>query len=639
MWRSTAVRLILAALVIFSGLLLSAAAQMSSQQSTSRTAGPEALEVRRAADLYREGNLDEALRRLRGFVIRNPYSPWREQAYLYLARIFHDRDDCEEALLYLDRLEQEPKADIAELMRGSCLVRMGRYSQALEHLLPLRESDLDDSDRALLAGRIGQAQAALGQPLQSLVFLDQAAELDEHPERWLSEAHRILREADASVLEEASFMFRGRAVGQDADLQLALRAADAHQDDRALSLLARIMADPTPFPYRDQARSLLARIDGSGTATRNALGVVLPLSGRYESFGELVRRGMELALELHHQGGNPLTRFIYRDSGADAARATDAVATLAGVDGVMAVAGPLTGEASRGAALEAQRRGVPLVSLSPRAGLPEVGDFVFRNSLTSEQQARALAGYAVEDLNLYRYAILAPEEGQGRELADFFAAQVERKGGRVVKRQNYPPDLTDFRVQIKRLLGQDPNAPEPQNEDREPSPPPFDALLIPDYAEMIGLIAPQLAYYDLTDVQLLGINGWNSPQLLERAGRFVEGAVFVDGFFAGSPDPIVREFVALYRETHGQEPSILEAQAFDTAGLLLYLLGRPDVDSREDLRRALASVRNYPGVTGTLSVDDRGEILRELFLIRVEQGAFVQIDRERNRAVPLPLDF
>jgi ABC-type branched-subunit amino acid transport system substrate-binding protein len=115
--------------------------------------------------------------------------------------------------------------------------------------------------------------------------------------------------------------------------------------------------------------------------------------------------------------------------------------------------------------------------------------------------------------------------------------------------------------------------------------------------------------------------------------------VFVDGFFAGSPDPIVREFVALYHETHGQEPSILEAQAFDTAGLLLYLLGRPDVDSREDLRRALASVRNYPGVTGTLSVDERGEIMRELFLIRVEQGAFVQIDRERNRALPMPLDF
>jgi ABC-type branched-subunit amino acid transport system substrate-binding protein len=631
--------LMLAALLALSGFLLPAAAQISSQQDASRTAGPEALEVRRAADLYRKGNLDEALKRLRGFVIRNPHSPWREQAHLYLARIFHDRNACEEALLYLDRLEQEPKADIAELVRGSCLVQAGRYSQALEHLLPLRESDLDEADRALLFGSIGQAQAAQDQPLQALVALSRAAELDKRPERWLEEAHRILRAVDDPVLEEASFMFRGRAVGQDADLQLAQRAAEAHRDDRALSLLAGIMADPTPFPYRDQARSLLARIDGSSTASRNALGVVLPLSGRYESFGELVRRGMDLALELHHQGGDSSPRLIYRDSGVDAARASDAVATLASVEGVMAVAGPLTGEASRGAALEAQRRGVPLVSLSPRAGVPAGGDFVFRNSLTSEQQARALARYAVEDLNLYRYAILAPEDGQGRELADLFATQVEQKGGRVVKRQNYPPDLTDFRVQIKRLLGQDPNAPESQDKNKKPSPAPFDALLIPDYAEMIGLIAPQLAYYDLTDIQLLGINGWNSPQLLERAGRFVEGAVFVDGFFAASPDPIVREFVSLYRETHGEEPSILEAQAFDTAGLLLYLLGRPDVTSREDLRRALASVRNYPGVTGNLFVDDQGEIQRELFLIRVEQGAFVQIDPERNRGLPMPLDY
>ncbi|NIQ94532.1 MAG: hypothetical protein GWN87_10185, partial [Desulfuromonadales bacterium] len=62
----------------------------------------------------------------------------------------------------------------------------------------------------------------------------------------------------------------------------------------------------------------------------------------------------------------------------------------------------------------------------------------------------------------------------------------------------------------------------------------FDALFIPDYADRVGMIAPQLAYYGIEELPLLGINGWNSPDLLRVAGAFVEGAIFVDGFFAYS---------------------------------------------------------------------------------------------------------
>lgn len=637
MWRNAVIMALLTALFVF-GAVFPVAGQLSSQQGTSRAAGPETLEVRQAVDLYREGQLDEALKLLRGFVIRNPHSPWREQAHLYLARIFHDRDACDEALLYLDRLEEEADAAMAELVRGSCLVRQEQYAQALEHLLPLREAGLEDADQQLLFGRLGQSLAASQQPLQALLYLQRAAEFGERSERWLDAAHRILEGADEQVLEEAAFMFQGRAVGQDATLQRARRAADAGREDRALDLLGQVMADPTPFPYRDQARALLARVKGDEAVFHDVLGVILPLSGRYASFGERTRRGMELALDLHHQGGASSPRLVFRDSGVDAERAADAVSTLAGVEGVMAIAGPMTGAASQGAAREAQRLGVPLVSMSPRPGLAELGGFVFRNSLTSAQQARALVRHAVGDLGLRRFGILSPDTTQGQELADLFASHLEERGASVVSRQSYPQDLTDFRVQIKRLLGQNPNAPEPEEGDQDIDPP-FDALFIPDYAEMIGLIAPQLAYYGLEEVQLLGINGWNSPQLLERAGRFVEGAVFVDGFFVDSPDPIVREFVSFYRDTHGEDPSILEAQAFDTAGLLLYLLGRPDVNSRTDLQRALGSLGNYPGVTGNLFVDEEGEIERELFLIRVEQGAFVQVDRGRNGALPIPLDF
>lgn len=154
----------------------------------------------------------------------------------------------------------------------------------------------------------------------------------------------------------------------------------------------------------------------------------------------------------------------------------------------------------------------------------------------------------------------------------------------------------------------------------------FDALFIPDYADMVGMIAPQLPFYGIEETPLLGINGWNSPELIRNAGRYVEGAVFVDGFFRYSSYPFVEDFVRLYFEKYGEEPSILEAQGFDVAGMLLAILDRPGVNTREDVRLALSTLRNYPGVTGATSFDYLGEAEKLLFLLQVRNGNIVQIN-------------
>jgi ABC-type branched-subunit amino acid transport system substrate-binding protein len=125
---------------------------------------------------------------------------------------------------------------------------------------------------------------------------------------------------------------------------------------------------------------------------------------------------------------------------------------------------------------------------------------------------------------------------------------------------------------------------------------------------------------------LLGINGWNSPELLRVAGSSIEGAVFVDGFFVHSPYPFVRTFVDRYFEQFGEEPTILEAQGYDVAGILLGILQNPRVVTREDVRQALSRLRNYPGVTGATSFNLQGEAEKILFLLQVQNGNIVQIN-------------
>ena len=53
----------------------------------------------------------------------------------------------------------------------------------------------------------------------------------------------------------------------------------------------------------------------------------------------------------------------------------------------------------------------------------------------------------------------------------------------------------------------------------------FEALLVPDAPKLLGLVIPQLAYYDIVNTTLLGTNLWYSDKLLKDAGEYAQGAV------------------------------------------------------------------------------------------------------------------
>lgn len=591
--------------------------------------------------LYAAGDADGALPLLYGFVAGHGGSPLLPRAYRLLARILLERGHHDEALLYLERIPETERGAEARLLAGAALVAAGNAQAGTDLLLPLDETTLSEGDRLLRLSSLAEGSARLGRPLQALVFLHRGLALapGAKGEGLWRLGHALLAgELDNAGLAEAAFMLRGTPLGADAALQQAGRALARGEAETARVLAERALSAPGPFPYRAEAAALWEELTGE-TWLQRAVGVLLPETGRFAPFGQRVRRGMELALNLHNESRPPV-RFLFRDSGSEPGASARAVSELAVSGRVMAVAGPLTGSAAEAAATRAEEERVPLLALSPRAGLPESGAFVFRNSLTSRLQAQALARYAVEEKGMTAFGVLYPDSRRGRELSELFAAEVLKRGGLVTVRESYAEGATDFGRQIKRLKGEDPDAREEEVrlseaeelEDLflpdEPVFPPvdFDALFIPDDADRVGLIAPQLVYYGIENLPLLGINAWNSPELVRIGGDFVEGAVFVDGFFRYSPYPFVEEFVNRYFEAYGEEPTILEAQGFDAANILLTLLDRPGMESREALRLALAQLRNYPGVTGGTTFNLVGDAEKVLFLLQVQNGNIVQIN-------------
>jgi len=426
----------------------------------------------------------------------------------------------------------------------------------------------------------------------------------------------------------------------------------------------RPTAEPAPAPGPEV--SLVP--DGSSP---DVVGVAVPLSGKYAKWGEAMLEGVALALE-----GSTM-RVVAKDTRGEPDGAADALAQLKAEGAIAALGGVTAAEALR-AAETAQSLGLPFVSLARTERVTDVGPFVFRHMLTPEAQARALAELAMGRRGARSFAILWPTNAYGQELAGAMWDEVEARGGQVTGAEPYEPDRTNFAPLVKSMVGKlhlderqdyvdaardvtekekDPYRRRKAIERLRASLPPitdFDAVFVPDFARNVALVAPALAVEDvftstcdpkelerarkvtgrdgLKPVQLLGSNGWDDPSLLEKAGRYVQCAIFVDGFFAGSERPETKRFVEAFQARYQHPPSILEASAHDAAAAIHAVAARGAVN-REMLRSGLAGLRGFAGATGTFGFDERREVEKPLFFLTVD-GASIRELRPEELAPP-----
>ncbi len=357
------------------------------------------------------------------------------------------------------------------------------------------------------------------------------------------------------------------------------------------------------------------------------VGCILPLSGRYAAYGNNALDAVLLAAGVFNAAKETPIRLLIEDSQSEPAVAGAAVGKLAGA-GVTCILGPLGSLEAQEAAKEAQRLKVPILTLTQWEGITGIGDHVFRNFLTAAMQVRAVVQYAQAEIGLRRFAILYPEDPYGQEMARLFREEVLRKGGEIRSEKSYKTDQTDFGDSIRALAGLPPASPgsDVPVTAAPPKPTPgFEAIFIPDSASRVALIVPQLAYHDITGIRLLGTSGWDSPELIETDPERLQGAIFVDGFFANSFRPEVNRFVEAFYMAYGREPDGMEALVYDAADMALRLIIENRGGTREAFRRGLMQVKGYPGVTGRTSFSPSRDAEKELFVLTVKDGQIIQV--------------
>jgi branched-chain amino acid transport system substrate-binding protein len=414
------------------------------------------------------------------------------------------------------------------------------------------------------------------------------------------------------------------------------------------------------FPNDPRKAVIEKRLNQIKTDTegRIKIGVVLPLTGKLALTGQKVLQGIQLAVNQLPFKVREKMALEVRDSGHQIA--IDQIITdLSGLPNVVGIIGPLLSNEFGIAGEVARHFKIPIFSPTASTyGLVDDNPFMFRNALTREIQAKFLAEYSFNTLHLKRFAVLHPFEPFGLELKDIFTSTVESLGGEVVVVTGYERTQNDFKKQILELGGiEDDNLEKitrelllnegvmPDFSDTSVLSRPmvnmghwsnndveklkvslelnYDAIFIPGVYDKVGLIIPQLAFYNVNTVTLLGTNGWNSPELVKMGGKYLKTVYFVDGYYSDSDRIEVQKFVRDFRTNFGEEPNYLSAQAFDAANIVINSI-LAGVDNRIKMKESLGIVENFPGVTGKTTILESGDSQKNIFALTVKRKKIVQ---------------
>jgi branched-chain amino acid transport system substrate-binding protein len=348
---------------------------------------------------------------------------------------------------------------------------------------------------------------------------------------------------------------------------------------------------------------------GGGAKDAIRVGHFASLTGDTATFGQSADRGIRMAVEELNASGGVLGRpieVITEDDRSVTEEARSAAQKLIQRDQVVALLGEVASSRSLAAAPEAQRAGVPMISpASTNPRVTEVGDHVFRTCFIDPFQGAVMARFAHDDLKARRVAVLFDfKQDYSVGLAEFFRKTFQQLGGEIVADERYTSGDIEFRAQLTTIRGASP-----------------DAIFVPGYYTEVGLIAKQARELGIT-VPLLGGDGWDSEKTLEIGGSAVEGDYFSTHYAADSDDPLVRDFVKRYQAKNGGVPDAMAALGYDAARILADSLARAGKTDGPALRDAIASTKDFAGVTGHITIDPQRNAVKDAVVLKIDGGRF-----------------
>jgi len=337
------------------------------------------------------------------------------------------------------------------------------------------------------------------------------------------------------------------------------------------------------------------------------------LTGSTATFGKSTDNAIKMAFEEINAKGGVLgkkLKLVTEDDASKTEQVPGVVQKLINQSNVLALMGEVASSRSLAAAPIAQAAKVPMIS--PSSTNPKVtqqGDYIFRTCFIDPFQGTVMAKFAKTKLKATKAAILTDAANDySKGLTEFFTNEWEKGGGKIVATASYAEGDKDFQSQLTKIKAANP-----------------DVIYVPGYYTEVGNIAVQARRLGIKQV-MMGGDGWDSPKLFEVGKDAVQGCYFSNHYSAQSKDPKVVKFVGDYKAKYGEIPDALAAVAYDAAYIVADAITRAGEADRTKLRDALATTKDFAGVTGTISIDKDRNAVKPAVVLKVvgNEGQYVE---------------
>lgn len=338
------------------------------------------------------------------------------------------------------------------------------------------------------------------------------------------------------------------------------------------------------------------------------IGVYASLTGGQASYGISQNNAIQLGAEEINAAGGVLgkqIKLVVDDDRSTPGESATIVRKLISSDKVVAILGEFASSRSLEGGPICQENKIPMISPgSTNPKVTEIGDYIFRTCFMDSFQGTVMAKFALAK-GFKKAAVLTDEkQAYSKGLAQYFTEVFTKNGGQIIKEQSYSSGDKDFRAQLTSLKSAKP-----------------DVIFLPGYYNEVALIAKQARQFGLK-VPFMGGDGWEGNSLLPVAGNSLDGCFFSSHFSADNQDPIIQGFIKKYQAKYGAVPDCQAALGYDTVHILAEAIKRAGSTDSAAIRDAIAATKDFPGVTGKITIDAGRNASKPAVVQTVGEGKF-----------------
>lgn len=368
------------------------------------------------------------------------------------------------------------------------------------------------------------------------------------------------------------------------------------------------------------AAIMMAGISGCGGKTGGAvssgaknaakIGFTAALTGGAAAYGKSEEEGVRLAVEEINKKGDFPIDLLVEDTKAVPADSMNATKKLI-QEKVSLIIGPMTSNEAKAAGPIIQNAKVPSLEISVTAeNITDIGDCIFRNSVPESKNIPQTVKKTHKLLGYKTAAILYAHDNEQHVTAQkYFQKTMEEEGVQVIDVETFGSKDSEYSAQLTNIQHKAP-----------------DVIVVCSYYQEGSRILKKMREMGMNQ-PVLGDNGFVSPELGKMAGAAAANVYVSSMWSADRKDEKVQKFVENYTKAYGRAPDQFAASAYDGVYMAMDAMQRAGTTTdHKKIRDALAQMKDFKGVCGTFSFDEKRDPVVDLILMKMQDGKFGVVD-------------